>query len=156
MNKQLSKFYWMQLFFRYIEKCLKRNSSLSLGRKYTERKYRKKDNEEEIEIPKQNRETEVLIESENVIGNQDDSKQAGPQKDTNVKDTNICRDMLPKVLDKLKSVKMKGYLVILLTLFCSDLFPFEFKRRLLLRCIHHFKIGLKYFLFFFSEFVIPN
>ena len=45
----------------------------------------KKDNEEEIEIPKQYRETEVLIESENVIGNQDDSEQAGLQKDTNVK-----------------------------------------------------------------------
>ena len=42
MNKQLSQFYWMQLFFRYIEKCLKRKSSLSLGRKYTDRKYRKK------------------------------------------------------------------------------------------------------------------
>ena len=54
-------------------------------------------------------EREVLIESENVIGNQDDSQQAGPQKDTNV-----CGDMLPKVLDKLKSVKMEGFLVIIL------------------------------------------
>ena len=68
MNKQLSQFYWMQLFFRYIEKCLKRKSSLSLGRKYTDRKYKKKDDEEETEIPQQNGETEVLIESENVIG----------------------------------------------------------------------------------------
>ena len=82
---------------------------------------------------------EVLIESENVIGNQDDSEQAGPQKDTNAKDTNVCGDMLPKVLDKLKSVKMEEYLVTLFTLICSDLFPFEFKKRLLLRCIHHFK-----------------
>ena len=74
MNKQLSQFYWMQLFFRYIEKYLKkRKSSLSLERKYTDRKYRKKDNEEETEIPQQNWETEVLIESENVIRNQDDS-----------------------------------------------------------------------------------
>ena len=65
----------MQLFFRYIEKCLKkRKRSLSLGRKYTERKYRKKDNEEEIEIPKQNRETDVHMEADNVIGNQDDSE----------------------------------------------------------------------------------
>ena len=32
--------------------------------------------------------------------------QAGPQKDTNV-----CGDILPKVLDKLKSVKMEGLLV---------------------------------------------
>ena len=87
----------------------KRKSSLSLGRKYTDRKYREKDNEEETEIPQQNWETEVLIESENVIGNQDDSEQAWPQKDTNV-----CGDMLPKVLDKLKSVKMEGFLVIIL------------------------------------------
>ena len=33
----------------------------------------KKDNEKETEIPQQNLEMEVLIESENVIGNQDDS-----------------------------------------------------------------------------------
>ena len=126
MNKQLSQFYWLQLFFRYVEKCLKKGkSSLSLGRKYTNRKYTKKDNEEETEIPQQNWETEVLIESENAIGNQDDSEQAVPQKDTNVKDTNVCRDMLPKVFDKSKSVKMEGFLVKLLTLICSDLFPFE-------------------------------
>ena len=51
---------------------------------------RKKDNEEETEILQQNWETEVLIESENVIGNQDDSEQAnnyptspnGPRKQT--------------------------------------------------------------------------
>ena len=98
----------------------KRKSSLSLGRKYTDRKYRKKDNEEETEIPQQNWDTEVLIESENAIGNQDDSEQTVPQKDTNV-----CGDMLPKVFDKLKSVKMEGVLVKLLTLICSDLFPFE-------------------------------
>ena len=84
-------------------------SSLSLGRKYTDRKHRKKDNAEETEIPQQNWETEVLIEFENVIGNQDDFEQAGPQKDTNV-----CGDMLPKVLDKLKSVKMEGFMVIIL------------------------------------------
>ena len=87
----------------------KTKSSLSLGRKYTDTKYRKKDNEEKNEIPQQNWETEVLIESENVIENQDDSEQAGPQKYTNV-----CGDMLPKVLDKLKSVKMEGFLVIIL------------------------------------------
>ena len=83
----------------------------------------KKDNEEEIEIPKQNRETEVVIEAENVIGNQDDSEQAVPQKDTNVKDTNICGDMLPKVLNKLKSVKMEGILVKLFYL----QWPFSFR-----------------------------
>ena len=89
----------------------KTKSSLSLGRKYTDRKYRKKDNEEETEIPQQNWETEVLIESENVIGNhlKDDSEQARPQKDTNV-----CGDTLPKVLGKLRSVKMEGFLVIIL------------------------------------------
>ena len=65
---------------------------------------------------------EVLIESENAIGNQDDSEQAVPQKDTNVKDTNVCGDMLPKVFDKLKSVKMEGFLVKFLTLTCSDFF----------------------------------
>ena len=73
----------------------------------------------------QNWETEVLIESENVIGNQDDSEQAGPQKDTNVKDTNVCGDMLPKVLDNLKSVQMEGILVKLFTLIYCDRFPFE-------------------------------
>ena len=62
---------------------------------------------------------EVLIESENVIGNQDDSEQAGLQKDTNVKDTNVCGDKLSKVLDDLKSVKMEGFLVKLFTLICS-------------------------------------
>ena len=93
--------------YRKIHK--KTKSSLSLGRNNTDGKYRKKDNEEEAEIPQQNWETEVLIESENVIGNQDDSEQAGPQKDTNV-----CGDMLPKVFDKLKSVKMEGFLVIIL------------------------------------------
>ena len=103
----------------------KRKSSLSLGRKYTDRKYRKKDNEEETEIPQQNWETEVLIESENVIGNQDYSELAVSQKDTNVKVANVCGDMLPKVFDKLKSVKMEGFLVKSLTLICSDLFPFE-------------------------------
>ena len=57
----------------------------------------KKDNEEETEIPQQNWETEVLIEFENVIGNQDVFEQTGPQKDTNVKDTNVCGDIFPKV-----------------------------------------------------------
>ena len=108
MNIQLSRFYWMQLFFRYIEKYKKnRKSSLRFGRKYTDRKYRKKDNKEETEIPQQNWETEVLIEPENVIGNQDDSEQTGPQKHTNVKDTNVCGEMLPKVLDFLSRVSTK-------------------------------------------------
>ena len=92
----------------------KRKSSLNLGRKYTERNYRKKDIEEEIEIPKQNRETEFLIESEYVIGNQDDSEQAGPQKDTNVKDTNVCGDMLPKSFgqtDKCKNGRISGQII---------------------------------------------
>ena len=80
---------------------------------------------EETKTPQQNWETEVLIESENVIGNQDDSEQAGPQKDTNVKDTNVCGDILPKVFDNLKSVKMEGFLVKLFTLISCDLFPFE-------------------------------
>ena len=30
MNKQLSQFYWMQLFFRYIEKCIKKVKVLSV------------------------------------------------------------------------------------------------------------------------------
>ena len=30
MNKQLSQIYWMQLFFRYIEKCLKKGKVLSV------------------------------------------------------------------------------------------------------------------------------
>ena len=30
MNKQLSQFYWMQLFFRYIEKCIKKGKVLSV------------------------------------------------------------------------------------------------------------------------------
>ena len=89
------------------------------------RGHKKTTNKKPKFLMQQNWETEVLIESENVIGNQDDSEQAVPQKDINVKDANVCGDMLPKVVDKLKSVKMEGFLVKLLTLICSDLFPFE-------------------------------
>ena len=88
----------------------KAKSSLSLGRKYTERKYRKKDNEEDIEIPKQNREAEVLIEADNVIGNQDDSEQAGPQKDTNVKDTTICGESFGQI-EKCKNGRIPGHII---------------------------------------------
>ena len=87
-----------------------RKSSLSLGRKYTKRKYRKTDNEEEIEITKQNRETEVLIEADNVIGNQDDSEQAGSQKDTNTKDTNICGESFGQI-EKGKNGRIPGQII---------------------------------------------
>ena len=55
------------MFQIYRKKNIKRKSSLSLGRKYTDRKYMKKDNEEETEIPQQNWETEVPIESSSGI-----------------------------------------------------------------------------------------
>ena len=97
MNKQLSHFYWMQLFFRYIEKCRKKEK---FSHSWTEVYSKKTTVKKKPKFPrKTGRRKFLYLESENVIGNQDDSEQARPQRDTNVKDTNVCGDMLHKVLD---------------------------------------------------------